>query len=107
MDKIKTIVVAKDFTDAPGARFRDDGPYSGQAFREDCLIPALEELGEDEILTIDFDGAYGYPPSFLEEAFGGLVRKYGDDKIFKKITFISKEEPSQIEQIKRYIKNAI
>lgn len=66
-----TINVGIDFTRFPGGRYREDGAFSGEQFREDVLIPALQDNG---MLTVFLDGAEGYPSSFLEEAFGGLVR---------------------------------
>ena len=65
------ISIAKDFTQTPAGRYLTDGPYSGQKFREDVLVPALSAGKEIEI---DLDGALGFGSSFLEEAFGGLVR---------------------------------
>ncbi len=72
-----TIDVAKDFGRFPAGRFRTDGRYSGQRFREEFLVPALKKQGT---VTVEMDGAAGYGPSFIEEAFGGLVRKEGFDK---------------------------
>lgn len=75
----KLIKIATDFSRTPGGRYRSDGPASGEEFREDILIPALSH---GDTVTIDLDGARGYPSSFLEEAFGGLVRRLklkGDD----------------------------
>ncbi|MGO4619025.1 STAS-like domain-containing protein [Ensifer sp. 2YAB10] len=69
---MQTISIARDFTPFPGGRYRRHGKGSGEAFREDVLVPLLK-AGTDT--TIDLDGASGYPPSFLEEAFGGLVRE--------------------------------
>ena len=37
----KTIVVGTDFSDTPGGRYLDDGPFSGQRFREELLIPEI------------------------------------------------------------------
>jgi hypothetical protein len=70
MDNV-VIRIARDFTRFPGGRYREDGEYSGEQFREDVLIPALR--GQDRV-TVVLDEADGYPSSFLEEAFGGLVR---------------------------------
>lgn len=64
------INIARDFTDKPIGRYRTDGPYSGEVFREDVLMPSLEK---DEVIVV-LDGTRGYPSSFLEEAFGGLAR---------------------------------
>ncbi|MCK1507192.1 STAS-like domain-containing protein [Bradyrhizobium sp. 18] len=63
--------IAKDFSRFPSGRFRSDGPHSGEAFREDYLVPRLKESGS---LLVNLDGVAGLPSSFLEEAFGGLVR---------------------------------
>ena len=60
----------------------------------------------NEKLLIDFDGSYGYPTSFLEEAFGGLARIYNAKNVLEKLDFKSDEEPSLIEEVKRYITNA-
>ena len=71
---LKKIRVSSDFSDTPGGRFKVDGPYSGEEFREKLLIPALENHSK---VIIDFDGGEGYGSSFLEESFGGAVAKKG------------------------------
>lgn len=67
-----TIRIASDFSRYPAGRFVRDGPYSGEAFRKKFLEPNIRL--HDKIV-IEMDGARGYGSSFLEEAFGGLVRK--------------------------------
>jgi hypothetical protein len=67
-----TINIASQFSRTPGGRYYTDGPASGEQFREERLIPALQKSGT---VVVELDGARGYPSSFLEEAFGGLVRK--------------------------------
>src|SRR5579872_5501179 len=75
---MSTINIAKDFSRTPGGRFRSDGPYSGQLFRDRCLVPALEAAKRDHSrVVVVLDGTRGYLSSFLEEAFGGLVRECG------------------------------
>ena len=69
----KTINLASDFGRFPGGRYRTDGDLSGEQFREDVLLPALQ--GDGERVAITLDGVAGLPASFLEEAFGGLVRE--------------------------------
>ncbi|CBJ37918.1 conserved protein of unknown function [Ralstonia solanacearum CMR15] len=64
------ISIARDYTDTPAGRNRTDGPFSGERFRDEILAPALRH-GEVEV---DLDGVLGFGSSFLEEAFGGLIR---------------------------------
>ena len=70
----KTISIARDFSRFPAGRYRADGPFSGEQFRDDKLAPALSQNPK---VIVDLDGALGYGSSFLEEAFGGLVREKG------------------------------
>lgn len=65
------IKIASDFSPYPGGRYRTDGDWNGQAFREEKLAPALRA---GETVIVDLDDVRGLPPSFLEEAFGGLLR---------------------------------
>lgn len=69
---------ASDFTDMPIGRYREDGNCSGEVFREEHLLPALRLYGDDEVI-INVDGVYGMGGSFVEEAFGGLIRLHGYD----------------------------
>jgi hypothetical protein len=66
-----TIKVAEQFSRFPAGRFITDGPFSGELFRRRFLEPALQQAEE---VTVEMDGARGYGSSFLEEAFGGLIR---------------------------------
>ena len=66
------ISVAEDFSPFPAGRTDADGPYNGTKFREKFLFPALQE-GKHVIVI--FDGVEGWGSSFLEEAFGGLLRR--------------------------------
>ena len=72
MAKCVEISIAKDFTPFPAGRIPRDGPYNGQSFREDYLKPLLRD---NDQVTIILDGVAGLPSSFLEEIFGGLIRK--------------------------------
>ena len=69
---MKTIVIAKDFTATPEGGKRKEGPFSGEAFREDYLIPAL--FSQPGKVMVDLSHTTELDPSFLDEAFGGLVR---------------------------------
>jgi hypothetical protein len=82
---MKIVRIATDFSRYPAGRFSTDGPYSGEAFRRKHLEPYLEK---NEEIVIEMDGARGYGSSFLEEAFGGLVRQgFAKELIKSKISF--------------------
>ena len=88
------------------ARYRAEGPDSGEEFRESLLEPKyILARNSNQKLIINLDGAYGYPTSFLEEAFGGLARKYGSAEVADTLEFISEDEPSLIQEINGYIQN--
>ena len=63
--------IAKSFSKYPAGRFRSDGDYSGERLRDEVLVPKLREL---DPVVVDITGTEGFGSSFLEEAFGGLVR---------------------------------
>lgn len=84
---MKTIRIAQDFTPFPGGRYPEDGDGNGTTFRENFLVPVLENGDSAEIVL---DGARGYPSSFLEEAFGGLVRSgFAPDAIKRAFKFVA------------------
>lgn len=75
MDKI--ISISKDFSRYPTGRDDGDGPFNGQKFRVNYLVPALKN--SDHVIVY-LDGPRGYGSSFLDEAFAGLVTKEGFKK---------------------------
>jgi hypothetical protein len=102
---MKTISIARNFTDCPGARYKSEGPFSGEEFRETFLEPLFTPVPTEKIQVI-MDGVEGYATSFLEECFGGLARKYGKDLVKKWIAIVSNEDPLLIEEIYEYIEEA-
>lgn len=103
----QVINIAKDYTTTPGGRYRAKGPFSGEDFRESILIPKFQEAcKKGETLTVNFDGGFGYSTSFLEEAFGGLVRRLRDSRV-QNIILISQDEPSVILKVTAYIQEAL
>lgn len=103
------IKVATDFSRTPGARHPSEGKFSGHAFRTDHLYPKLLKAIRDKFtLIVDLDGTSGFGTSFLEEAFGGLIRENGVSmqEIKESLQFVSDEEPSLKEEIMHYIKEA-
>jgi hypothetical protein len=104
MSSRRHINVAKEYSAEPAGRYPSDGPFNGQRFRQEFLVVNLNE-GTD--LEIDFDGTEGYGSSFLEEAFGGLVRHgISASELHERLKILSKEDPSVIEEIWQYIDQA-
>lgn len=99
-----TINVARDFTRFPSGRLKKNGETSGEGFREKFLE---EPIKNGEKITVELDGTIGYGSSFLEEAFGGLVRKLNiaPDKLLDQLTLAS-QDVSIVEEITNYIKDA-
>lgn len=97
------IKVAEQFSRFPAGRFITDGPYSGELFRRKFLEPALKASGD---VIVDLDGARGYGSSFLEEAFGGLVRGGVPKELVRKIQ-IKATNTSLKAEIYDYIDKAV
>lgn len=104
-----TLVVAKDFSPTPGSRYIIEGEFSGEALRKEILANMLQAAIDDNVkLFIDLDGTSGYGTSFLEEAFGGLIREnnYNYQTICDHITLKSEEEEYLLNDIDDYLKDA-
>ena len=104
-----TISIAKDFSRIPGARYPKEGDFSGQVFRTNVLCPRLlEALKNNEKLQVILDGTAGLGTSFLEEAFGGLIRhdhiSYED--ICRVLVLVSEEDGEYIDEINEYLSAA-
>lgn len=102
--KTITVYIATEFSTTPGSRYKKDGPHSGELFREEYLEPHFEDHSYDYKIRIIFDGVEGYATSFLEEAFGGLARKYGKTRCLERLEFISEEDKLLVDEIISYMK---
>lgn len=102
---MNSINIAADFTTAPGARYRKQGEYSGEEFREKYLEPLFRDKKPSEYpdVEIELNGLLGYPASFLEEAFGGIARIIGKEEVAKHFTYRCDEVPEVVDKIKRYV----
>lgn len=100
-----------DFTRYPGPRYRRDGPYSAEQFREEHLEPRLREAIENgETLAVVLDGVSGYGSSFLEETFGGLVRRgFGEDALDDHLQIVNLTPRFEHHKLRaeQYIKDAV
>ncbi|MBL7555100.1 MAG: STAS-like domain-containing protein [Bdellovibrionaceae bacterium] len=92
-----------DFTRVPGGRLREDGPFSGQQFREEHLLPAFKGYSK---VTVNLSGAAGFPSSFLEESFGGAVTELGLEVVKSKLEITISDDPFVKEEIEGYISRA-
>jgi hypothetical protein len=92
----KHINFVEEFTDCPGGRLEIHGDHSGQAFREHILKPAL--VSHDHV-TLNLDGAVGFPSSFIDEVFGVLSEQMGYDVITQKLTIQLTDDPLALKEI--------
>ncbi|EKK3999120.1 STAS-like domain-containing protein [Cronobacter sakazakii] len=96
-----TISVINTIGKYPFGRKKSEGGASAEEFRDNHLIPALNKY---DIVNIELDGVMGYASSFLEEVFGGLVRKgFNNNDLLLRLNLIS-EKNFIITQINKYIK---
>ncbi|MEG1709192.1 MAG: STAS-like domain-containing protein [Acinetobacter sp.] len=101
ISKSTTISVINTIGKYPFGRKKHDGNASAEEFRDDYLIPALNNY---DIVNIELDGVMGYASSFLEEVFGGLLRKgFNNNELLARLNLIS-EKKFIIAQIQKYIK---
>jgi hypothetical protein len=102
---MKVIDVGKHFSRFPSGRYEKNGTTSGEAFRKKLLEPALRADGDR--VQVLFDGTVGYGSSFLEEAFGGLVRISGfsSHDLLARFDFVSKDD-ALLSELKEYINEA-
>ncbi|PIB89932.1 STAS-like domain-containing protein [Caulobacter sp. FWC2] len=97
----KVVDVATQFDRYPFGRYPSHGPNNGQRFREEFLIPDLQRGVR---LVVDLSHAEGLAPSFLEEAFGGLVRAgFSPTELKDLLDLKSEVDPSLIDEVQTYI----
>ena len=67
----RTFNVATEFSRAPSGLVANDGAHNATALRTEIV----RLLGEFDHLTVDLSGLAPVAPSYIREAFGGLVEK--------------------------------
>lgn len=100
---IRTISVANDFSPSPAGRFVDDGPYPGELFRNNFLLPALKG---DERVLVDLTGTELPGSSFLEEAFGGLIRAGFSEEFLRSHIEVHSSRESDSIRVWRFVREA-
>ncbi|MBI1363155.1 MAG: DUF4325 domain-containing protein [Proteobacteria bacterium] len=101
----KEISVAEDFSRYPIGRTREESAYCGDVFRERHLVPAFKNA---QTVHVNLDGTAGYGSSFLDQAFGGLVRYegYTADELHQRLKLTSNDDESLIAETWGYINDA-
>ncbi|QHQ15789.1 DUF4325 domain-containing protein [Pectobacterium parmentieri] len=100
------IMIANDFSRTPFGRYVTDSPNSAERFRRELLAPAFR--GVEQQVEVDFSGvSLGVGSSFLEEAFGGLIRKEGvpKDRIIRNL-LVKSQLPIYEQQIRKFVEDA-
>lgn len=87
-------------------RLKRNGPFSGEWFRDDILMPNIidAELKNEKII-IDLDDVLVLPKTFLREVFYGLITKY-KYKNFKDLTIVCNDDLGITADIYSYIAEA-
>lgn len=102
-----TINLVKDFSTEPSGRHTTNTyPNSGQRFRDEILAPAIREYNQ---VIVVLDGYNRYGRSFIDEAFGGLIRVCGFTHSELKQKLVCKHEliPSIVRLVEERIKNTL
>lgn len=93
-----------EFTDTPGVGYRDLGPFSGEQFLEEYLLPKYKQAVEErKQLVVSMDGTGGYGPSFIEVAFKGLVEKTKDRKIKERLIVTFDDDPQMRRKLWKFL----
>jgi hypothetical protein len=99
----KFLSVANEFSKSPAGRFPTDGPNSGERFRDELLYPALKNGDKVEV---DLNGVLTMGSSFLDEAFGGLVREKGlEPKSLRENLIVKSRLKTYVNRVWSYIED--
>ncbi|WP_295452611.1 STAS-like domain-containing protein [uncultured Pseudophaeobacter sp.] len=70
------MIKLSDFSKFPSGRDDNDGDFNGEKYRDSILAPQIKAAkASGKKIEISIEGVLNFGSSFLEEAFGGLVRK--------------------------------
>ena len=105
MSKILKVLDCKEDYAYEGPRYIRLGPESGEEFRDNFFIPWLNKNANEKDLYVDFEGTIVYTPSFLEETFGGAIRKRYANQV-KDLKFLNLPD-EQKKDVMKYIAEAL
>ena len=84
------IDIARDFSPFPYGRTEEHGPFNGQRFQNELLLPAL---ASGEPVVVNLDGTTGMAPSFIDEAFGTLTERGFDyQQLRRQLSFVAQDQ---------------
>ena len=100
-----TFNIATDLSPYPGPRLKIQGPHSGETLRGKLAKLLRSKPGR---IVVVLDGTSGYGSSFLDEAFGGLVRteKFDRNQVLNRLELVSRLDPTYDDEIIDSIKRA-
>ena len=123
--------VSQEFSPLPGGLYKSSGPGSAEAFRDDVMYPIyLQCCKYYNFATFIFDTVHSpnwirsfepddihpskklikehiYSNAWLNEAFGGFIRKYKELSFMRRIGVYCSEDDTLIPRIKMFINDAI
>jgi hypothetical protein len=107
----RDMISIAEFSKYPSGRDSKDGEFNGTRFRQDILAPAIRRaIAGGFTVVVSLASVMSFGSSFLEEAFGGLVRKEniskGDLKRVLEVDAGAVENARYKEAILRYIERA-
>lgn len=103
VNTVHVVDMGKDFSRYPAGRTDKDGRFNGTAFRNMHLIPFI---GAGKKVIVLLDTGFSYGSSFLEEAFGGLIRAGVDKAVFASLVDLDTKDTALLEEIRRYVNAA-
>ena len=82
--------------------------FINKMMRKEGILNIIKQAQMDnkEKLEINFDGCFGYPSSFLDEAFGGLAVAEKSHDVLNIIDLICNDDPKIIDDIVKSVKEA-
>ena len=99
--------IASAWSPTPRGRNERDlvGSKHGEAFRKTVLLDLLQG---DRVITFDFDGTTYVGPSFIDEAFGGLIRKerLAPQYVRDHVKVASRRDPTIVTEFNRALTDA-
>lgn len=95
--------IAKEYTVTPIGRYKKDSRFSGEGFKEILA----DFIAKEQPVCLVMDNTGGYNPSFLEEAFGGLIRSGISKSSINKYISYDTSDPSLLAEISLYIDDAV